>query len=80
MSRLTEAQQQEIADWFDLPITQQFYTKIEKAIEDCHTDKKNAFAPENPNATQERLSWLFGAEWAFGQIIDMREDRSFGDE
>ena len=80
MSRLTQAQQQEIADWFDHPVTQQYLEIIEKAIADCHDDKKNAFFPETPHVTQERLAWLHGAEWAFGQTIDMRENRSFGDE
>lgn len=69
--------QQEIADWFDNPITDKFYQVVNKALNDLHEDKRNAFAPENPQATQERHAWLLGAEWALGQLNDMREQKEF---
>lgn len=78
MSSLTQHQKQEVIDWFSHPITQLFYKHIDKAIADCHEDKRNAFVPTNPNATQERHAWLLGAEWAFGSIRDMREDQEIG--
>ena len=70
---------QEIADWFENPVTQLFYRHIDKAIADCHDDKKDAFVPQDTNATQERHAWLLGAEWAFGNITDMRADRHIGE-
>ena len=70
---------QEIADWFTNPVTQLFYQHIDKAMTDCHEDKRDAFVPSDPHATQERHAWLLGAEWAFGKINDMREDGMSGE-
>lgn len=69
---------QEVADWFDHPITEEFYRTVEKALADCHEDKRNAFIPGKPQETQERHAWLLGAEWAFGTMTDLRDDKSIG--
>lgn len=71
--------QQEIADWFSNPVTQLFYQHIDRALTDCHEDKREAFVPQDPHATQERHAWLLGAEWAFGKITDMRADEDIGE-
>lgn len=71
--------EQEIADWFENPVTQLFYANIDQALADCHEDKRNAFVPSDPQATQERHSWLLGAEWALGQVTNMREDQHIGE-
>jgi hypothetical protein len=71
---------QEIEDWFANPITELFYKHIDKAIADNHEAKTNAFAPGDPQTTQERHAWHLGAEWAFGQITDMRDDKHIGAE
>jgi hypothetical protein len=71
--------QQEIADWFSHPITEQFYKEIERAIGAIHEDKRNAYNPDSAHSTQERFAWLLGAEWALGEIIDMREREAIGE-
>jgi hypothetical protein len=71
--------EQEITDWFSHPVTELFYRNIDQALVDCHEDKRNAFIPSDPNGTQERQSWLLGAEWAFGTIKDMQEDKQIGE-
>ena len=69
---------QEIVDWFSHPVTELFFRHVDRAITDAHEDKCNAFVPGDPNATQERHAWLLGAEWAFGKITDMRDDKTIG--
>ena len=70
--------EQEVADWFSQPVTQLFYRHIDKALTDAHEDKRTAFVPSDPQATQERHAWLLGAEWAFGTIKDMQADEQIG--
>jgi hypothetical protein len=71
--------EKEVADWFSNPVTQLFYKHIDKAIADCHEDKRHAFHPANPQATQERHVWLLGAEWAFGEMKAMQDDEQIGE-
>ena len=68
----------EVADWFSHPVTELFYEHIDQALVDAHEDKRNAFIPADPQATQERHAWLLGAEWAFGTIKDMQKDKQIG--
>lgn len=70
--------QQEIDDWFENPITEQFFQTIDKAMQDVHESKKNAFAPGDPGTTHERHAWALGAEWAFAEVQGMKIEKRVG--
>lgn len=65
---------QEVSDWFESPITEEFFTAIEHVLDQLHEDKTNAFVPEDAHATQNRFSWLLGAEWALNTLMEFKEN------
>jgi hypothetical protein len=74
--------QQEVADWFDNPITEHFFSAIENALKAVEEDKKGA-KRATPLETQMRFEFLDGCEWAFTDLLEYRDFKTLpgvGDE
>lgn len=75
-SQPTLISQAEVEDWFENPITQLFFSTLDQISEYVDRNKRDCFAPGQPYVTHEQLSWHLGAEWALGQLADMRDDKT----
>ncbi len=75
INRLTE---QEVADWFDNPITQHFFSTIDNALKVVEDDKANA-KRATPMETQMRFEFLGGVEWAFGEMLYYRDTKTLAE-
>jgi hypothetical protein len=62
-----------MSDWFENPITEEFFKVVQVAIDDLHEDKRNAYVFDDASATQNRFSWLLGAEWALNTLMEFKE-------
>lgn len=61
---------EQMAEWFDNPVTQYFHTLLKKRLDDVYAMRADVYFPGEPYRTQESKATLLGME---GELADWIE-------